>query len=282
MPSMDFDRAIIALSAHSEIFEIVLSLAEKGVLAAPTSLKDLASMAGVSSARLPQLQEAMHAGRTSAIFDESQSGDWSLGCTKADATTMRMMLHSVNLYKLHVHQAIDDVTVVISKPAHPSQLVEFLEKTLEGFSKMQTTAHALIDLAHRAKQRFTVMTPFVDDAGIARIIELFESTASDVQRELIIRRPISEALTNNGAILARMGVKVQDFRISKEEVGEHETFHAKVVRVDDDECYVGSSNMTQWSFNYSLELGFLVRGEAGRRVSRILDAVQSVSTSVHL
>jgi len=181
-----------------------------------------------------------------------------------------------------VHQAIDDVTVVISKPAHPSQLVEFLEKTLEGFSKMQTTAHALIDLAHRAKQRFTVMTPFVDDAGIARIIELFESTASDVQRELIIRRPISEALTNNGAILARMGVKVQDFRISKEEVGEHETFHAKVVRVDDDECYVGSSNMTQWSFNYSLELGFLVRGEAGRRVSRILDAVQSVSTSVHL
>ena len=126
------------------------------------------------------------------------------------------------------------------------------------------------------------MTPFVDDAGMARIIELFESTKSEVLRELIIRRPIPDSLLKKSEQLIRLGVRVLDFRISKDEAGEHETFHAKVVRVDDDECYVGSSNMTQWSFNYSLELGFLVRGEAARRVSKILDAVQSVSMAVRL
>ena len=279
---MDIDRAIIALSVHSEVLENVLCLAEKGLLVAPTSLKNLASMAGVSSAKLPQLQLAMNSGRGTSVFDESRSGDWSLSCSMPEAATLRIMLHGVNLFKLQVQQTLDDVTVVVSKPAHPSQLVDLLENSLEGFSGMQTTAHALIDLAHRAKKRFTVMTPFVDDAGMARIVELFESTKSDVLKELIIRRPIPESLLKSSEQLVRLSVTVLDFRISKDEPGEHETFHAKVVRVDDDECYVGSSNMTQWSFNYSLELGFLVRGEAARRVSKILDAVQSVSTSVEL
>jgi len=193
---------------------------------------------------------------------------------------LRTMLRAVNLYKLHVQRHLDEVMVVVSKPAHPSQLVALLEKTLEGFSGMQTTAHALIDLAHRATNRFTVMTPFVDDVGMGRIIELFESTNCKVARELIIRRPIPKSLIKNESNLKRLGVSVYDFRISRDEAGEHETFHAKVVRCDDSECYVGSSNMTQWSFDYSLELGLLVRGEAGRRVSIILDAVQSVSIPV--
>ena len=63
---------------------------------------------------------------------------------------------------------------------------------------------------------------------------------------------------------------------------ENETFHAKVIRVDHDECYVGSSNMTKWSFDYSLELGFLVSGDAGARVSRVVDAVLTVSNEISI
>lgn len=280
MPPLHLDAAVVTLSPFSEILESVLGLAETGLLATPTASKTIASLAGISSAKLPQLHKALCAGRDMAVFAEDKSGDWLLTCSSTDAVTLRAMLHSVNLYKLHVERPLDEVMVVVSKPANPSQLVQMLEKSLEGFTGMQTTAHALIDLAHRAKRRFTVMTPFLDEPGMARVIELFECTQIDVTRELIIRRPIPDALVRCRDTLMELGVKVLDFRISREDAGEHETFHAKVVRIDDNECYVGSSNMTQWSFNYSLELGFLVRGEAGRRISQILDAVQSVSVKV--
>lgn len=282
MPPFQIDTAVVALSPFSEILEGVLRLAEKGLLAAPTASKTIASMVGISSAKLPQLHKALRAGRETAVFAEDKSGDWFLACLPTDTVTLRAMLHGISLYKLHVERPLDEVLVVVSKPANPSQLVQMLEKSIEGFSGMQTTAHALIDLAHRAKKRFTVMTPFLDEPGMARVIELFECTQRNVKKELIIRRPIPDALIQSRDALVNLEVQVLDFRISREEAGEHETFHAKVVRVDDNECYVGSSNMTQWSFNYSLELGFLVRGEAGRRVSQILDAVQSVSVKVSL
>lgn len=282
MPPFHIDNAVVALAPFSEVLEAVLSLAEKGVLAAPTASKSIAALVGISSAKLPQLHKALRAGRDAAVFAEDESGDWFLACPPTDAVTLRSMLHSVSLYKLHVERPLDEVMVVVSKPANPSQLVQMLEKSIEGFTGMQTTAHALIDLAHRAKKRFTVMTPFLDEPGMRRILELFECVQGGVARELIIRRPIPNALISSREKLLELGVKVLDFRISREDLGEHETFHAKVVRIDDHECYVGSSNMTQWSFNYSLELGFLVRGEAGRRVSRVLDAVQSVSIEVDL
>jgi len=282
MPPLHIDDAVVALSPFSEILEGVLGLAENGLLAAPTASKTIAELVGMSSAKLSQLHQALRAGQDVGVFSEDKSGEWSLSCARTDTTRLKAMLHSVTLYKLHVERPLDEVVVVVSKPANPSQLVQMLEKSIEGFTGMQTTAHALIDLAHRAKKRFTVMTPFLDGPGMERVIDLFECTQSDVTRELIIRRPIPDALIQSRDALNYLGVQVLDFRISRDEAGEHETFHAKVVRIDEHECYVGSSNMTQWSFNYSLELGFLVRGEAGRRVSQILDAVHSVSVKVSL
>ena len=121
---------------------------------------------------------------------------------------------------------------------------------------------------------------FVAENHVIALVAKDATAGTTVSKELIVRRPFPEALANCMTDLELLGVKIFDFRISREDRNENETFHAKVVRIDDNECYVGSSNMTQWSFNYSLELGFLVRGEAGRRVSRILDAVLSVSDAV--
>jgi phosphatidylserine/phosphatidylglycerophosphate/cardiolipin synthase-like enzyme len=53
-------------------------------------------------------------------------------------------------------------------------------------------------------------------------------------------------------------------RLDRPEATGYETFHAKVLLADDDEAYVGSANMTKWSFEQSLELGVLVRGRAAR------------------
>lgn len=274
------DTCFKALARHAELVVPVLGLLDRGAMVGPTPLKAIASAAGISSAKLPPLRDALQAGASVGVFKESSLGGWTAICSSEDATKLRLMLHGVNVYLSQVYKKDDDVTVVVSKPALPSQLVDILERSLEGFSGMQTTAHALIGLAERARDRITVMTPFVDKSGMARILELYATAGTTVSKELIVRRPFPEALAACMTDLELLGVKIFDFRISREDRNENETFHAKVVRIDDNECYVGSSNMTQWSFNYSLELGFLVRGEAGRRVSQILDAVLSVSDAV--
>lgn len=281
MQSFHLDATLVSLSPYSEILEGVLGLAESGLLSAPIDSKTIASSIGMSSAKLPELHQALRAGEGAGLFQDKPGG-WQIACTSTEIISLRAMFHSVNLYKRHVEHPLDEVTVVVSKPANPSQLVQMLENSIEGFTGMQTTAHALIDLAQRAKKRFTVMTPFLDEAGLKRLLELFECTQKGVIRELIIRRTIPDVLPSAREAFAELGVQVFDFRISKEDTREHETFHAKVVRIDENECYVGSSNMTRWSFNYSLELGFVVRGEAGRRVCQILDTVKSVSAKVDL
>ena len=278
----NLDHWCKALASQAELLEPVLALVDRGVLLQPTPLKTICSMAGIASSRLPLLTVALRLGAIVGVFREAVSGDWQAACSKEDAGQLRGMLRGVNIYRQQVHKDADKVTVVISKPAEPSQFVAALDKTLEGFWGIETTSHALIRLAQSAHTRFTVMTPFVDDAGMARILELFETTRPYIRRELIVRKPLPTALTARATELQRLGVHLFDFRLSKDDSSDNETFHAKVVRIDDDECYVGSSNMTQWSFDYSLELGFHVCGQAGHRVSLVLDAVLAVSIEVPL
>jgi phosphatidylserine/phosphatidylglycerophosphate/cardiolipin synthase-like enzyme len=98
----------------------------------------------------------------------------------------------------------------------------------------------------------------------------------------VVRNGLPDALAGKAGELKAMGVSVYDFRIPRPDKPENETFHAKVVRVDEAECYAGSSNMTKWSFEYSLELGFHVRGAAAARVAKLLEAVIAVSVRVPL
>ncbi len=77
-----------------------------------------------------------------------------------------------------------------------------------------------------------------------------------------------------------MNTDVFNFRLEKAEATGTETFHAKVVLADDKTAYVGSSNMTKWSFQYSLELGLLVTGRAASRIAQIVDAAVAVSAKV--
>lgn len=279
---LQLDSTFAVLAKHSELLEPVLELASKGLLQAPTSLGSLAGRAGISLAKLPELARALRAGAGAAVFNEASMGQWHLSCSPAVAADLALMLRGLNVYRQRVHEDRDRVTAVISKPAEPSQFTGTLEKTLEGFRGLETTAEALIDLAHRAQRRFTVMSPFVDSSGLDRLLALFGETGPAVRRELITRRPFDVAVAPRLPELQALGVQVYDFRIAQEKVGRNETFHAKVVRVDEDECYVGSSNMNEWSFHYSLELGFNVKGRAANRISQVLDAVIEVSAVVHL
>jgi phosphatidylserine/phosphatidylglycerophosphate/cardiolipin synthase-like enzyme len=52
------------------------------------------------------------------------------------------------------------------------------------------------------------------------------------------------------------------------------------VLADNRTAYVGSSNMTKWSFEYSLELGLKVSGKAADRLADIVDAILTVSERI--
>ena len=274
------DSQLLALASAATTLDPVLALVGKGMLTGPTSLKSLASSAGISSSKVPVLLGALRLAESAGVLAETSPGEWQATCTGSDAYELRLMLRGVSLYRMHLHSDEDEVVVVVSKPSAPSQLVGMLEETLQGFSGIETTAHTLAGLAQRAKHRFTLMTPFLDSAGVARAIELFETTSPGVLRQLVVRSPLPNELIARAPELMNLGVRIYDFRISRKGRSDKETFHAKVVRLDDDECYVGSSNMTQWSFDYSLELGVLVKGRAAKRISKILDSVIEVSVEV--
>ena len=276
------DLLLPRLAAHAKYLEPVFRLASGALFRGPTPLRILASSAGISSTQIPQLLVALGAAEASGIVVRASADSWSVSLPQARCGQLALMLRGINLYLGQVHRDVDTVAVVISRPAEPSRLIQALERTLEGTWALTNTAEMLVDMATRATARFSVMTPFVDDDGADRITALFEATRRGVERQLIVRNGLSPALAGHAPQLRAMDVHVYDFRIARDTGYETETFHAKVVRVDDSECYVGSSNMTRWSFQYSLELGFHVRGQAGRQVSRVLDAVLEVSTRVEM
>jgi len=91
-----------------------------------------------------------------------------------------------------------------------------------------------------------------------------------------------EGLEKVDAQLASLGVEVVNFRLDRPGSPGNETFHAKTVLGDDYAAYVGSSNMNQWSFEHSLELGLYVRGRAAFRIAELLRAIRAVSSPMQL
>ncbi len=154
-----------------------------------------------------------------------------------------------------------------------SQVSRKLEGMLSGgwrLSRHQATAAS--HSRWRLIDRSIVMTPFFDDVGAEVVLNLFENTAA-ADRCLILRAPKEGLPPEVGekvdAQLVALGVDVVNFRLDRPGSLGNETFHAKAVLGDDDTAYVGSSNMNQWSFEYSPELGLYVRGRAAFRIAEL-------------
>lgn len=276
------DQLFVQLAPHAEVLEPALALAAAGRLPGRYEARDIARQCGISAARLPKVKLALQAAQTARVVTQAADGLWAVMSQPEACRELSLLMRGARLYREQVHKDANEVEVVISRPAEPSQLVATLERTIEGLWGMEETAAMFGQMATRAHRRFSIMTPFVDDDGADRMLSLFAETQPGVRRELIVRNGLSDALRGKAAELKALGVSVFDFRIPRADRPENETFHAKVVRVDESECYAGSTNMTKWSFEYSLELGFHVRGAAAERVSQLLDAVMAVSARVPL
>lgn len=276
------DNLFVRLAPHAEVLEPALNWAGAGKLPGRYDARELSRICGISSARLPAVIAALQAAEEAGVVSKDAHGMWGVALPQGKAREVALLMRGARLYRDRIHADADEVEVIISRPAAPSRLVAELERTIEGLWGLEETTVMLGEMAANATQRFSVMTPFVDKDGAERIVSLFQSTRLGVTKELVVRNGLPDSLTGKANELKALGVAVYDFRIPRPDRPENETFHAKVVRVDDSECYAGSSNMTKWSFEYSLELGFHVRGAAAAKVSRLLDAVLAVSARVSL
>jgi phosphatidylserine/phosphatidylglycerophosphate/cardiolipin synthase-like enzyme len=280
------ERTIAALSAWPEIAAPVLECLSK--LAVPRMFDEgmlclAASLPGTQSIALEDLLRAMEGvGLVRAIADFR----WERVAEQSTFGYLALLLAAVSYYRRSAHRDRTTAEVVVTRPGEPSALEVALIECGFATGLMEVTSEAFGDLATSATKSLTVMTPFLDAHGGRWLAQLLSRTKSNVKRTVILRHtanpthhayPVGiEALRSS---LGGIQVDVLDYLIQKP-AGGYETFHAKVILSDDSYAYVGSANMNRASLEYSMELGVLLRGDAARRISQIVDAIKMVAAKV--
>jgi phosphatidylserine/phosphatidylglycerophosphate/cardiolipin synthase-like enzyme len=272
-------NAFDMLVPHCEVSAALCEEAARGSLDVPTAVHSICTRLGLPQARAADLERSLAAGQTCGLFENITLLTWRVR-NRALAQELAPFLQGAKLYRTRVHQDVDVVDVVLTKPPAPSQVSAQLESMLQVSRSFRDTKQLLPAIAESARRSFGVMTPFFDEVGAQVVMNLFERTPAG-DRYLILRTTKEKvppsALTAVREDLSRLGVAVLNFRLDRSDAPGNETFHAKVVLADDTAAYVGSSNMNQWSFEYSLELGLYVRGRAAGRIAAVLQAVRAVS-----
>jgi hypothetical protein len=212
---------------------------------------------------------------------------WRRVASEDELLRLSLVLEAVSHYKEKVHRDATLAEVVLTKPVKPSRLEDSLARLGWKIAELEVTSEAFQGLASSTKQRIIVMTPFLDPAGARWLVSLFERTPPTAERILILRHlsDPSHPSFPSGYLTAKdrleeLGVKVFDYSLPRIGGAGAETFHAKVVVRDDEQVYVGSSNMNRASLEHSMELGVLLRGEAAMEVSRIVAAILSIALPV--
>lgn len=275
-------HAFDALAPHAEVSAALCATAAQGRLDLPSDVHTICTRAGLPRARAGDIERVLSVGRQLGLFGQVGPLSWR-SCDSTLASQLAPLLEGARLYRARVHQDKDLVDVVLTKPPAPSQVSRKLESMLSGGWGFRDTKQLLPAIAGSAHRSLIVMTPFFDDVGAEVVLNLFENTAA-TDRCLILRATKEgmppEGLEKVDAQLIALGVDVVNFRLDRPGSLGNETFHAKTVLGDDDTAYVGSSNMNQWSFEHSLELGLYVRGRAAFRIAELLRAIRAVSGSM--
>ncbi|MGD9668846.1 MAG: phospholipase D-like domain-containing protein [Hyphomicrobiaceae bacterium] len=187
-------------------------------------------------------------------------------------------------YARYRHRDSNLVEITLSPPAHPSRLMELLPKSNFSWAGLYHTTDSLAQLASEAVRRFVIASPFIDREGLDWVESLFAATTKrPVQRTLIVRG-MKEAdklqLQARERAFRELGVSVFRYYIEHDPAvrpAGYESFHAKLLLADDDKAYVGSSNMTSASRDYSMECGVIIRGPGAKPVAALVDTILRIS-----
>lgn len=283
MLSASDKAAVNALAGHYRLAaEVFLEVAWR-----PSDVafdeKQIAQALGLPPSHETGVLEVLRVAESLKLVASAPSLRWRRAGSEADLLRISSYASAVTYYKEHVHRDATRAQVVLTKPAKPSRLEDALSELGWKVAEIEPTSEAFCSLASSAERRLVVMTPFLDAAGADWLVNLFERTALSVERILILRYlgELSHPGYPSGFTPARwqlqqLGVKIFDYSLPRA-AGGMETFHAKVVVRDNDQVYVGSSNMNRASLEYSMELGVLLSGEGAAAVSRVISAILSVA-----
>ena len=146
------------------------------------------------------------------------------------------------------------------------------------------TSDSVIRLAATAEKRLVVLTPFIDEVGLEWFHLLLKARGQEVIPYLIVRdmHRISEIVSRRPLLALTDEVRVLEYapRTSIHGASVNETFHAKIVLVDDAAAYVGSANFLGASLLHSLEAGVEVHGPNVRHVVVAVEAMIRASESL--
>jgi phosphatidylserine/phosphatidylglycerophosphate/cardiolipin synthase-like enzyme len=165
--------------------------------------------------------------------------------------------------------------LVVTMPPEPSRLGTALAADIASdYVTLTPTIDAFRHIASLARERLTIMVPYIDSVGADWAAEMFEGTTA-AERTLVVRD--ATQLTRCGAPgrrLERAATRIIDYGGADLS---QETFHAKIVLADGVAAYVGSANLLRRSKAANLECGMLVEGPAVQAVKVLLDAVISAA-----
>jgi phosphatidylserine/phosphatidylglycerophosphate/cardiolipin synthase-like enzyme len=200
---------------------------------------------------------------------------------------LALALDSVGFYADEVHRDDTTAQVVLTKPPQPSALEDRLAQAGWMTADLELTEHAFRALVQGARQSVFVMTPFLDEKGARWLVELLSSVRTGVARAVILRSLEDKTRSDYppgfnviASWLQKEGVAVFNYSLPRPCAAGRETFHAKAVVCDCDAAYIGSSNLTAASLEYSMEMGVLLRGRAASDARRVIEAVVSASRRV--
>jgi phosphatidylserine/phosphatidylglycerophosphate/cardiolipin synthase-like enzyme len=246
-------------------------------------LADVSRKEDVSSDRLQRVVGALTATGVVKVDQEA----CVLKVSPADALRYATVLRGVALAQ-HRHRDANTVEITLSPPAMPSRLMEMLPTTDFSWARLYNTKDSLIELASRARHRFVVVSPFLDDDGLRWIAALFEAARNAAGRTLIVRgRDEAEInlLRAHSSTFSASSARVLAYAVAHDPAVRAppvETFHAKILLADYDHAYIGSANMNRWSRDVSMECGVIISGPCVRPVATLVDAIVSVAESFRL
>lgn len=247
----------------------------------PTHVHSTCTRAGLPLARAGEIERALVVGHNQGPFGKVGPLSWR-ACDSALASQLALLLEGARLYRIRVHKEINVVEVVLTRPPAPNRVSRELESMLSGGWSFRHTKQWLTAIADGAQRSLVVMTTCLDGLGAAVVLNMFENTSAS-KKCLILRATrdgrLPEALHFVESKLVALGVEVVNCRLDHPGTSAGETLHAKTVLGDDDSAYLGSSNMNQWSFEYSLELGLYVRGNAAACIAELVQAIRVASRS---
>jgi phosphatidylserine/phosphatidylglycerophosphate/cardiolipin synthase-like enzyme len=264
---------------------LLISFASCGSLAIrPGLLADISRAENLAPQRLRALVAAL---QTCGLLQVDGDG-LILNVTRDEALRHAAVLRGV-AFANYRHRDANQVDITLSPPAHPSRLMEMLPKQGFSWARLYDTKDSLIELANQAQQRFTIVSPFLDDEGFEWIGSMFDAAAqNNVECKLIVRgldEKELEVLQTHQQQLSSWRARVLAYAILHDpglRSPTLETFHAKILLADADKAYIGSANMTRWSRDFSMECGVIIRGPCVKPIAKLVSAIISISKPLYV